>query len=894
VPRAGAGTIGGVGGAEERKLVLLDGNGLVYRAFYALPYFTTSDGRPTNAVYGFTNMLLKVLEEEKPTHLAVAFDRAAPTFRHEDYAEYKAQRPRMPDDLRPQMQLVKEVVEAFGIPTFEVEGYEADDLIATVARRAEEEGFRVVVVTGDLDLLQVASDRTTVVVTSRGISETTAYDREGVRRRFGLEPEQLADFKALRGDPTDNLPGVPGVGDKTAAELVQKFGSVESLLERLQEAPAKLQARLREQADLVLQNKRLATVVRDAPVPVDWEALRVRPYDRDRVVELFRDLEFKSLLERLGVGAVHERGEYRQADPTSLERLRASREVAVSLDADGKPMEGRLRGVALADAPGRAVYVSVEGGIPQPLAALLESEDVRKISQDAKSDLVRLRRAGLRPRGFTFDVGVASYVLNPGRRSHDLETVAWEQIGWRLGESKGDLLDGRQEWERRCEEADALQRVAPLLRKALRERQVERVYREIEMPLVPVLADMEMAGVAVDTPYLRSLAEELRARLEALAEEIYGLAGLEFNLGSPKQLAFVLFEKLGLPPLKKTKTGYSTDADVLETLAPHHPVVAKILQHRELAKLLSTYVEVLPRLVHPETGRVHTTFNQTVTATGRLSSQDPNLQNIPIRTEEGRRIRRAFVAPPGRVLLSADYNQIELRLLAHISGDAALQEVFRTGRDIHAEVAAEVFGLPRDQLTPEQRRRAKAINFGIAYGISGFGLSQQIGSTPAEADAYIERYFARYPGVRAYVRRTIEEARRTGYVSTLLGRRRYLTDLHSRNRVVREAAERVAINTPIQGSQADLIKLAMIRIHRDVLPRFPGALMILQVHDELVFEADPDQVQALAKEAGEVMAHALELSVPIQVELRVGQNWRDLEHLGTVTSAVRSAGGASP
>jgi len=893
VPRAGAGTIGGVGQPEQRKLVLLDGNGLVYRAFYALPYFTTSDGRPTNAVYGFTNMLLKVLEEEKPTHLAVAFDRAAPTFRHEDYAGYKAHRPRMPDDLRPQVQLVKEVVEAFGIPTFEVEGYEADDLIATLARRAEEEGFRVVVVTGDLDLLQAASDRTTVVVTSRGISETTAYDREGVRRRFGLEPEQLPDFKALRGDPTDNLPGVPGVGDKTAAELVQKFGSVESLLERVEEAPAKLQARLREQADLVLQNKHLATVVRDAPVSADWEALRVRPYDRDRVVELFRDLEFKSLLERLGVGAVHERGRYRQADPASLERLRAAREVAVSLEAEGKPMEGRLRGVALADAPGRAVYVSVERGIPEPLAALLESEEVRKISQDAKADLVRLRRAGLRPRGFTFDVGVASYVLNPGRRSHDLETVAWEQIGWRLGESAGQLLDGREPWERRCEEADALQRVAPLLRRALRERQVERVYREIEMPLVPVLADMEMAGVAVDTPYLRSLAEELRARLEAAAEEIYGLAGLEFNLGSPKQLAFVLFEKLGLPPLKKTKTGYSTDADVLETLAPHHPVVAKMLQHRELAKLLSTYVEVLPRLVHPETGRVHTTFNQTVAATGRLSSQDPNLQNIPIRTEEGRRIRRAFVAPPGRVLLSADYNQIELRLLAHISGDAALQEVFRTGRDIHAEVAAEVFGLPRDQLTAEQRRRAKAINFGIAYGISGFGLSQQIGTTPAEAEAYIERYFARYPGVRAYVRRTVEEARRTGYVSTLLGRRRYLTDLHSRNRVVREAAERVAINTPIQGSQADLIKLAMIRIHRDVLPRFPGALMILQVHDELVFEADPDQVQALAREAGEVMAHALELSVPVQVELRVGQNWRDLGHLGTVTSGVRAAGGAS-
>jgi len=875
---------------EERKLVLLDGNGLVYRAFYALPYFTTSDGRPTNAVYGFTNMLLKVLEEEKPTHLAVAFDRAAPTFRHEDYAEYKAQRPRMPDDLRPQMALVKEVVEAFRIPIFEVEGYEADDVIATLARRAEEAGFQVVVVTGDLDLLQIASDRTRVVVTSRGITETTAYDREGVRRRFGLEPEQLPDFKALRGDPTDNLPGVPGVGEKTAAELLARFGSVEELLERVDQAPPKLREKLRSHADLVLQNKRLATVVRDAPVQVDWDALRLRPYDRDRVVDLFRDLEFKSLLERLGVGAVHERGQYGLADGSALARLRAAPEVALSVDAEGKPMLGRVKGVALSDRAGQAAYVPVETGWPEPLVALLESADVRKVSQDAKADLVRLRRAGLEPRGFEFDVGIASYVLNPGRRSHDLPTIAWEQIGWRLDEEKADLLDGREAWERRCEEADALQRVVPLLRKALRERQVEHVYHEIEMPLVPVLADMEMAGVAVDTPYLHALAEELRARLDALTTEVYALAGLEFNLGSPKQLAFVLFEKLGLPPLKKTKTGYSTDADVLEALALHHPVVAKILQHRELAKLLSTYVEVLPRLVHPETGRVHTTFNQTVAATGRLSSQDPNLQNIPIRTEEGRRIRRAFVAPPGRVLLTADYNQIELRLLAHISGDAALQEVFRTGRDIHAEVAAEVFGLPRDQLTPEQRRRAKAINFGIAYGISGFGLSQQIGSTPAEADAYIERYFARYPGVRSYVRRTIEEARRTGYVSTLLGRRRYLTDLHSRNRVVREAAERVAINTPIQGSQADLIKLAMIRIHREVLPRFAGALMILQVHDELVFELDPEQAEAFGRQAAEVMANALQLAVPIVVELKAGPNWNDLEHLGTVSSSPAAAG----
>ena len=887
---SGEGTIGGVEDSPP-KLVLLDGNGLVYRAFYALPYFTTSDGQPTNAIYGFTNMLLKVLEEEKPTHLAVAFDRPSPTFRHEDFAAYKATRPVMPDDLRSQMQRVKEVVDAFRVPVFEVAGYEADDVIATLARRAEEAGFRVVVVTGDLDLLQVASDRTTVMVTSRGISETTSYDREAVRRRFGLEPQQLPDFKALRGDPTDNLPGVPGVGDKTASELVRRFGSVEALLEHLQEAPPRLQDRLRENAEVVLQNKRLATVVGDVPTSVDWEALRVRPYDRQRVEALFRELEFKSLLERLGVGAVQERGRYERVEPASLQRWQALREVALSLDAEGKPMEGFVRGVAVSDRPGHAVYVSVEAGFPPPLVGLLESEAVGKISQDAKADLIRLRRAGLNPRGFRFDVGIASYVLNPGRRSHDLETVAWEQIGWGLGEDGQGLAALRGSWERACEEADALQRVTPRLRAALQEREGERIYREIEMPLVPVLADMEMAGVAVDVSYLRELAEELRARLEALASEIYQLAGLEFNLGSPKQLAFVLFEKLGLPPLKKTKTGYSTDADVLEALAPHHPVVARIVQHRELSKLLSTYVEVLPRLVNPHTGRVHTTFNQTVAATGRLSSQDPNLQNIPVRTEEGRRIRRAFVAPPGRVLLSADYNQIELRLLAHMSGDAALQEVFRAGRDIHAEVAAEVFGLPRDQLSPEHRRRAKAINFGIAYGISGYGLGQQMGVTPAEADAYIQRYFARYPGVRAYVWRTVEEARRTGYVSTLLGRRRYLADLHSRNRVVREAAERVAINTPIQGSQADLIKLAMIRIHREVLPRFPGAHMILQVHDELVFELDPDQAEALGRQAADIMVHALPLSVPIQVELRVGPNWSDLQPFATVSSGLAASGG---
>lgn len=857
-----------MGEPGERKLVLLDANGLVYRAFYALPYFTTSDGRPTNAVYGFTTMLLKVLEEEHPTHIAAAFDRPAPTFRHAAYKPYKAHRAQMPDDLRPQVHLVREVCQAFGVPVFEVEGFEADDLIATLARQAEEAGFDVLVVTGDLDLLQIASDRTKVLVTSRGLTDTTLYDAQRVRERFGIAPHQLPDLKALRGDPTDNLPGVPGIGEVTAARLLAQFGTVEALLARLEEVPPNLRERLERVRDQILRGKELATLVRDVPIKPEWESLRIRPPDRERLRALFRALEFKSLLERLGIESLQEEaGHYTRAEDWTPG---AASWVAVALHTEGKPMEGRTHGVALASRPGEATYVAFEPSIPPGVGAVLTSE-APKVSQDAKGELIRLRRLGLRPQGFAFDVGLASYVLNPGRRSHDLRTVAWEQIGWRL--------DHGEPWQAVCREADALLRVKGPLEAAMREREVERVYWEIEMPLVEVLAEMELSGVAIDVPYLQELSRELRARLRDLAHQIYTLAGMEFNLSSPKQLAFVLFEKLGLPPLKKTKTGYSTDAEVLEALASHHEIVAKILEHRELQKLLSTYVDVLPGLVHPSTGRVHTTFNQTGTATGRLSSQDPNLQNIPIRTEEGRKIRRAFIAEPGNLLLSADYNQIELRILAHVSGDPALQEVFRSGRDIHAEVASELFGIPKEQLGPEHRRVAKVINYGIVYGISPYGLAQRIGTSPAEAERYIQRYFTTFPGVYAYVQRTIAEARRTGYVTTLLGRRRYLPDLHSRNRTVREAAERAAVNTPIQGSQADLIKLAMIRIHREAMSRMPGARMILQVHDELLFEVPTEHVRALSLAVAEVMRNAFVLSVPIEVDVRAGPNWRDLEPL---------------
>jgi DNA polymerase-1 len=868
--------------SPRAKLVLLDGNSLVYRAFFALPYFTTADGRPTNAAYGFTTMLLKLLDEERPTHAAVAFDLPAPTFRHAEYEAYKANREAMPDDLRPQIGYAKDVVRAFDIPIFEAAGFEADDVIATLATRAEARGLDVLVVSGDLDTLQLVSDRVRVLLTSRGISETIRYDDVKVRERFGIPPARIPDYKGLRGDASDNLPGVPGVGEKTATALLQQFDTVEALIARVEEAPPRFRDKIRDAADQALSNKRLATAVRDVPIEVDWEALALTPPDPGRVTALFHDLEFKSLLQRFQAEPPPQaRGTYEVGSDSSAARaVDEASIVGIALRAEGPAWAARVTGAGVSPAPGRAAYLSAEGEDAARLRAILENPRVEKVSPDAKSDILAARAAGWRPAGFGFDVGVASYVLNPGRRSHDLATVAWDRLSWRMRggapEAGGLGLSFASGWEDACEDADIAHRLRPVLADAMRQADVESVFRDIEMPLVEVLADIEEAGIACDAGYLDDLAADFRARTDRLASDIYALAGLDFNIGSPKQLGFVLFEKLGLPTVKKTKTGYSTDAEVLEILAPQHEIVAKILAYRELSKLQSTYVDVLPRLVDPRSGRLHTTFDQTVAATGRLSSRDPNLQNIPIRSEDGRRIRRAFVAAPGHVLVAADYSQVELRLLAHISGDEGLRDAFRAGRDVHTEVACDVFGVTPETMTPEHRRRAKVINFGIAYGISDFGLATQVGVAPPEARLYIERYFQTYPGVRAYIDNTIAAARRDGYVSTLAGRRRPLADIHSRNRAVREAAERIAINTPIQGTGADLIKLAMIRIHREVLPRFPGARMVLQVHDELLFEAPAGAGADLGAGAAAAMRTAMTLDVPIDVDVKVGANWRDL------------------
>ncbi len=854
------------------KLVLLDTNGLIYRAFYALPYLTTANGRPTNAVYGLTAMVLKVLEEERPEYIAAAFDRPGPTFRHKQFADYKAHREAMPDDLRPQVGLSKQVLEALRIPVVEADGFEAEDVIATIAQEAKARDLDVLIVSGDLDTLQLVDDRVHVMVTGRGISETVVYDEVKVRERFGFDPAQLPDYKSLRGDASDNIPGVAGIGEKTASALVQRFGSVDVLLERLDEASPKVRAALASARDQVRQSKRLATIVAEAPVTPDWDALRRREPDRPRLEALFRDLEFRIFMDRLRVAASPPPAAATTIQAGSAEDLagcaRGAAEIGVAFArGEGHPLVARIEAVGVA-AEGRAAWMALDGGgIPGPVRAILEDPAIRKVSADLKADLLTLGREGITPAGLDFDVGIASYLINPGRRTHTLETAAREFLGVELEGAPADA-------------ADALLRLRQILDDRMRERLVDGLFRDVEIPLAGVLAAMERTGVAVDVPYLRSLGDELSARLDALAAQIYALAGTEFNIGSTKQLGFVLFEKLQLPPLKRTKTGYSTDAEVLETLAPRHEVVARILEHRELSKLKSTYVDVLPALADPATGRVHTTFNQTLAATGRVITEQPNLQNLPIRTEEGRKIRRGIIAPPGMALLSVDYSQIDLRVLAHITRDPGLVEAFERGEDIHTVTAAEVFGVGGDAVTAELRRRAKAIVFGVAYGMSEHGLGSQLGIAREEARTFIDRYYARFPKVREYMLSVVEQARRDGFVATVLGRRRYLPDLMSRNRAVREAAERTAINTPIQGSSADIIKLAMLAIVREVLPAFPAVRMTLQIHDELLFEVPDATLPDVAKQVQGLMQDAFPLSVPLMAEARSGPNWAELRAVG--------------
>ena len=872
----------------QHKLVLIDGNSLLYRAFFALPPLTNAQGEVTNAAYGFTTMLFKILDEEQPDLIAVAFDLPTPTFRHERYADYKATRQQMPDELRPQIGMAREILEAMHIPMYDMERYEADDIIGTLSKEAEETGYRVLVVTGDLDELQLVSEKVSVMMTRRGITDTVVYDPAAVQERYGFTPGHLPDFRALRGDPSDNIPGVPGIGEKTASALVSKYGDLEAILAHVGEVtPKRISEALAAYADLSRRAKDLTVIVRDLPLNLDVEALRRRPPDAERLTEVFRRLDFRTLIARLEPAPVKVSEEHRLIRTAEDARklaanLRAAREIIIHPLADPSPaMRAEVVGLCFLGGEQPAVALGENGALGQalaPLKAVLESPAVEKIGHDLKRTAILLARLGVAFKGMTFDTMIASYLVNPARK-HDLRSAVYDHLP---GQGEGELSLG--DWAspgKAAVEARQIRALRDILGPNLEQLSLTGLFRDLEMPLIPVLAEMEQTGVAIDVPALEALSERLGQRVVELERDICALAGEEFTISSPKQLRHILFEKLGLPPdkSKRTKTGYSTDADVLAGLSEHE-IVAKILEYREITKLKSTYVDVLPRLINPETGRLHTTLNQAVTATGRLSSSDPNLQNIPIRTELGAEIRRAFIAGrPGHVLLSADYSQIELRILAHITGDENLIQIFREDEDLHLAAAMEIFGVGHGQVTHEMRAFAKMVNFGIPYGISDFRLAREMGIPIEEATRYVNRYFARFPKVREYVREIPEIARVTGEVRTLFGRRRALPELKARAPALRASAERMAINTPMQGTAADIIKQAMLRVREQLEAQRLSGVMTLQVHDELLLEVPRAELRETAALVEECMSGAYELKVPLKVDTKWGPNWLGMKPL---------------
>ncbi|RJL24852.1 DNA polymerase I [Bailinhaonella thermotolerans] len=890
--------------ASRERLLLLDGHSLAYRAYYALKEsnLRTTTGQLTTAVYGFTSMLINVLRDEQPTHVAVAFDRSEPTFRHETYTEYKANRSETPDDFRSQMPLIFEVLDTLGITKLSLPGFEADDIIATLATRAEAEGMEVLIVTGDRDALQLVTENVTVLMNRVGISNMTRFTPEAVQEKYGLTPAQYPDFAALRGDPSDNLPNIPGVGEKTATKWIQEFGSLSALVDRVDEVKGKAGERLREHLGNVVRNRELTQLLRDVPCGADPHELRMKPWDRPKIETLFDTLEFRGLRERLYEAVSAEEPEAEDGFEVELtvlgpgeagswlaEHAAGAGRLGVAFRGAWGSGTGNLDGIALSTAEGRAAFLDPTALTPEDEAALggwLADPARAKAVHDSKGPLLALWARGLDLHGVTCDTALAAYLMEPDRPKYPLDTLSLTYLrrGLRTDAAEnGQLtLDGSGEEEAARElalQARAVVELAGVLEERLDERGETGLLREVELPLVRVLAEMERTGIAADHDYFAGLEAQFAAAVKQATEEAHRTVGEQFNLGSPKQLQEILFNRLGLPKTRKIKSGYTTDADALAWLAgqTEHELPTILLRHRDQAKLRTT-VEGLIKEISDD-GRIHTTFNQIVAATGRLSSEKPNLQNIPIRTAEGRRIRQGFVVGEGyETLLTADYSQIELRIMAHLSGDESLIESFASGHDFHQTIAARVFDLPPEQIDGELRSRIKAMNYGLAYGLSEFGLSQQLGISPGEARGLMEEYFQEFGEVKNYLEGVVAQATRDGYTETMLGRRRYLPDLTSDNRQRRQMAERMALNAPIQGSAADIIKVAML----DVATAMAGAglrsRMLLQVHDELVFEVAPGELDALRDLVVDRMSQAYTLRVPLEVSVGVGRTWEDAGH----------------
>jgi DNA polymerase-1 len=880
-------------------LFLIDGSNYMYRAFYAIRELSNSRGFPTNAIYGFTSMLLKLIRDHNPDYLAVVFDLKGPTFRHAAYEQYKATRRATPDTLVAQIPFIKEVVRAFAIPILEIPGVEADDIIGTLARRYAGQGVPVVMVSGDKDLMQLISERVTMIDTM----QDRRYDAGAVRERFGVGPEKVAEVLGLMGDSSDNIPGVPGIGGKTAQRLIEEYGSVEEVIRNVERLPnAKIKQGIRQFADQARMSRDLAVIRTDVDVDFDLERGRHGAWDREALRRLFAQFEFTTLLRDLDIRDEALAGQYRtvltRADLEELAgRLRAAPSFCLeAFLSSEEPMRAAVVGLAVGLAPGEAHYIPVGAGaaggkgaltparIVQALGPALSDPGIAKHGHDLKNALIALSRLGAPLQGLGCDTMVAAYLLNPTARSFELTAVAGEYIGLAVPSPRDLLGSGAKAREAgevppaevapyACQRVDGIARLSADLAGKIEAEGFRGLYRDVEMPLVSVLAAMERHGVLLDSGLLRSMSVETAELLSLSEEKIYRLAGERFNINSPKQLQVVLFDKLGLPRGKKTKEGYSTNVDVLTALAATYELPAEILAYRSLMKLKSTYIDALPALVNPDTGRIHTSYNQTGTATGRLSSSNPNLQNIPIRTLEGKRIRQAFIARDGCVLVSADYSQIELRILAHLSGDRALIDAFRSGEDIHSRTASNLFGVFPEMVNEEMRRQAKVINFGVLYGMSAFGLSRELGINQKVAQAYIDGYFERFEGVRRYLDGLLEAARKNGYVTTLLGRRRFLPDINHGNVSIRQFAERTAVNTPIQGTAADIIKIAMVRIFGRLQEAGHAAAMIMQVHDELVFEVPVLEREAVMGLVKSGMEEVVQLEIPLKVEVAFGKNW---------------------
>lgn len=877
----------------EKRLIIIDGNSIINRAFYALPDMSNSEGLKTNAIFGFVRMMFKIIEDYQPTHMSVAFDKKAPTFRHKQYADYKAGRKKMPDELAQQLQPLKDLLDKFNINRLELEGYEADDLIGTVARLGEENDFKVYIVTGDKDAIQLASHKTTTLITKKGVGEVEEYNYDSVLERYEMTPTQFIDLKGLMGDKSDNIPGVPGVGEKTGIKLLKQYSTIENLIEHTDELKGSIKKKIEENKDLALMSKELATIITNVPIEVKLEDLEYGDYNKDDVVEKFKEFGFTSLITKLldiegGETTIKEEIDLKIEHLDNVEDFikKAEENKKVIIDVIGKEgniLDKRVLYVFLS-LDGNEIYYVNEDELPQ-IKTLLSNPEIKKHGYDLKEDYILLKPYEIELNSMDFDITIAEYLIDSkSSTSYECSAIAMKYLTRKI-KSKEDLL-GKGAKAKKFDEIEfdelsvyigdilnTVNGVYPKMEENLKETEMDGLFYHVEMPLVEVLGSMEYIGMKVDKDQLNELKEKFTTIINELENEIFELAGEPFNINSPKQLGVVLFEKLGLPVIKKTKTGYSTNAEVLEKLRDKHEIIDKITEYRQIVKLNSTYVEGLLKIINPKTGRIHSSFNQTITTTGRISSTEPNMQNIPVKTEMGRDIRKVFVADDNCKLVDADYSQVELRVLAHMSGDENMIDAFKHGEDIHSKTASQIFDVDIKDVTSKQRIEAKAINFGIIYGKTDFGLSQDLNIPVTTAKAYIDSYFNKYPKIKEFMDEAVESATETGYATTILNRRRYIPEIKASNFIVRNQGKRFAMNAPIQGSAADIIKVAMVNVYNKLKENNMKSRLILQVHDELIVEAVDEELEMAEKIVREEMENAQSMDVKLDVDLNTGDSW---------------------